>query len=373
MRIAINTLSAAQGSNFGGARYIRSLVKTLAKVDSENDYLLYVAANDMERYSALGRNFQLLPTVAYRPLRLLWEQTGLPLDLKRRRVDVFHGPTFITPLAKTCRQVVTVHDMTFTLIPESHTFVRKHYFQFLIPKCVSRADAVLASSENTKKDIVRLLGISPERVTVIYLGKDDRFQPSKDQDAVGRVRAKYGLAGGVILCVGIIQPRKNLDSLIRAYSKLKPLQGNYQLVLAGGFGWGYDEVLRAAADCGLGDRVVFPGFIPDDELPILYSLADLSVYPSVYEGFGFPVLEAMGCGVPVITSNVSSMPEIAGDACVLVNPTNIDELAQAMERILSDRELRAGMAAKGVIRSQLFTWEKTALATLAAYEQAVRQ
>ena len=370
MRIAINAL-ASRGTLSGAARYIRSLVTSLAKVDAKNEYVLYASQDDVPLFAGLGPNFQPVPTVAIRPLRLLWEQTELPWDLKRRRVDVFHGPVFIAPFVKTCRQVVTIHDMTFFLLPQCHLFTKRHYFQRLIPRCVGRANQVIAVSESTRRDLVRILGSHcSKKIRVIYHGKDECFCPDRAAAAARGLRMKYGLLGRVILFVGLIEPRKNLERLIRAYAKLKSLHQDSCLVLAGSQGWGYEAVLRAVSESGVKDRVFFPGFIPERELPSLYNLADVFVYPSLYEGFGFPVLEAMSCGTPVVASRVSSMPEIAGDAALLVDPHDVDSIAQALERVLVDRTLRERMAEEGIRRSQPFTWERTARETLAAYEEA---
>ncbi len=370
MRIAINAL-ACRGSLTGTARYIRNLTSWLAKLDAKNEYILYVARDDVPTFSGLGGNFQLVPTVAVRPLRILWEQTELPRDLKRRGVDVFHGPAFIVPLAKTCRRVVTIHDMTFFLLPQYHLFTKKHYFQRLIPQCVERADQVIAVSESTKKDIVKILGSQySEKIKVIYHGKDERFRPDRVAAAVSDLRTKYGLSGRIILFVGLIEPRKNLARLIRAYAKLKSSHLESCLVIAGSQGWGHEAVLRAASESGVKDRIFFPGYIPERELPSLYNLADVFVYPSLYEGFGLPVLEAMACGAPIVASGVSSMPEISGDAALLIDPHDVDSIAQGLERVLMDRALRDRMMEEGPKRSQPFTWERTARETLATYEEA---
>jgi glycosyltransferase involved in cell wall biosynthesis len=271
---------------------------------------------------------------------------------------------------KTCRQVVTIHDMTFFLLPQCHLFTKRLYFQRLIPECVRRANQVIAVSESTKRDAIRILGTQCEKIKVIYHGKDERFHPDRAAATSCRLRAKHGLSRRVILFVGLIEPRKNLARLIRAYGKLKSLHQDSCLVLVGRLGWGYEAVLRAVSESGARDRIFFPGFIPDQELPSLYNLADVFVYPSLYEGFALPVLEAMACGVPVVTSNVSSMPEIAGDAAFLVDPYDVDGIAQGLERVLVDRALRERLAEEGPKRSQPFTWERTARETLAAYEEA---
>lgn len=367
MRIAINLLFAS-GGDFGGARYIRNLARGLAKIDFENKYTLYVSARDVPTYSELGPNFTLVPTVSYRPLRILWEQTALPFDLKRRHIDVYHGAAFVTPLIKTCRQVLTINDMTYYLVPGKHTSTKVRYFRALMPGSVARSERVIALSESVKADIIRILGTPPHKIEVIYLGKGEKFRPIPEQDILDRIRKKYGLNRKTILFVGLIEPGKNLPTLIRAYATLKGLHQEYDLVLAGKMGSGYPDALQCATDCGVRDHVLFPGFIPDDELPELYNLAEVYVHTTLYEGFGLPVLEAMSCGTPVITSNRSSLPEIAGGAALLVDPGNVEEMAAAMHRVLTDAGLRKQMSQKGLEQSKLFTWEKTAQATLKIYQ-----
>lgn len=369
MRIAINTL-AAQGKFYGGARYIRNLVRGLAKIDGDNEYILYTSPSEVVYYRDLGPNFQLTFRDSNRFMRILWEQTRLPWDLARRQVDVFHGTGFVSPLHKTCQQVTTVFDMTFFSLPEKHTLMKRAYFTRLIPASLARSDKVIVISESTREDVVRILGISPRKIKVTYPGKDERFKPIDNANGLNEVRSKYGLPERkVILFVGVIEPRKNLVTLLRAFEKLKDLHCEYCLVIAGATGWNYQDVFAEEAKLGLKEHLFFPGFIADEDLPLLYNLAEVFVYPSVYEGFGLPVLEAMACGVPVITSNVSSMPEVVGDVGLLVEPTNVEQLAQALARVLRDSSLRQRMRDNGLERSRLFSWEKMARETLAAYQE----
>jgi glycosyltransferase involved in cell wall biosynthesis len=239
----------------------------------------------------------------------------------------------------------------------------------MIPMSVKRSDVAIAISQSVKEDIVRILGVQPEKVKVIYLGKHERFRPIRDPERLSRFRTKYGLSRRVVLFVGLIEPRKNLATLVQAFASLKSLHGDFCLVLAGDYGWGCQDVLASVRRYGIENHVLFPGFIPDGELPELYNLADVFVYPSLYEGFGLPVLEAMACGVPVVTSNVSSMPEVVGEAGLLVDPRSVEELAQGIRRVLTDATLRSQMREKGLERSELFSWEKTARETLEVYRQ----
>jgi len=371
MHIAINCL-AVPPRPYGGGNYIRRLVGHLSKIDTDNQYTVYVSSTNSHHFSELGPNFNFVSSYSHRPLRILWEQTGLPRDLSHRKIDVFHGPAFVSPWVKVCPQVTTIFDMTWFLFPEKHTFVKRHYFKTMIPRSVRQSDVIIAISESVKKDIVRILDVPPEKVEVTYLGKEESFKPVRSAERLGRVRAKYGLTGKAVLFVGVVEPRKNLVRLIQAFTRLKALHGDYRLVIAGGFGWDYKEVLKAARESGIRERVLFTGFIPDEDLPELYNAAEVFVYPSLYEGFGLPVLEAMACGIPVITSNVSSMPEVAGDAGILVDPRSTADLAQALDRVLADSTLRKQMREKGLERSRLFSWEKTARQTLEIYRQVGR-
>jgi glycosyltransferase involved in cell wall biosynthesis len=368
MHIALN--AAAVGQHFYGlGKYIVNLIPRLATADLTNRYTVYASPRVEPLFGRRGSHYQFVATRDNRPLRLLWEQTGLPADLARRKVDLLHALAFVNPRVKVCPVVTTIHDLTFFLLPDTHTFVKRHYFQKLIPSSARRSEVIITVSESAKRDIVQRLGVPAEKVHVIYHGKDERFRPIQDQDRLEDIRVRYGLPRGVILSVGVIEPRKNLETLVRAYAQAKSLHADYCLVVAGDLGWKCEAVFRAVEKCGLKEKVIFPGFIPEEDLAALYNLSRLFVYPSLYEGFGLPVLEAMACGVPVITSNVSAMPEIAGDSALLIDPRSCEELAQAMCRALQDNELRRAMSQKGIERSKFFSWEKTARETLKVYEE----
>jgi glycosyltransferase involved in cell wall biosynthesis len=262
-----------------------------------------------------------------------------------------------------------VHDLTAYLFPETHDFFSSWYYRLLMPWSVKAADRIIAVSQSAKADLMRLLDVASEKVCVIHHGKDDRFTPHRDESRLDKLRTKYSITKKMILFVGGIDLRKNPASLVRAFAMLKSLHGTHALVLTGGFGEHYQWIRGRLREWGVENHVVFPGYIPDEELADFYRLAEVFVYPSLYEGFGLPVLEAMACGVPVITSNVSAMPEVAGDAAILVEPNNIKDLAAAIERVLGDNALRDNLIEKGLRRSKLFSWKRAACDTLDLYRK----
>ena len=366
MRIAINTL-AMKRELYGVGNYIKNLVWSLAGIDRENEYVLFASAENACHLQGLGENFSIEFAPSNRTLRLPWEQSVLPLRLKQKRIDVCHGATFVTPLLKTCGHVVSIHDMTFHLTPERHSLLKRAYFRAMIPQMARRSERVIAISESTKRDLVSLLEIKEEKICVTHLGVDKRFRPVTDEQELTRVRQKYKLSPKYILYVGLIEPRKNVETLVDAYHA-DSLHTEFELVLAGNLGWGYRPLLKKVANSHVRNRIRMPGYVADADLPALFSMAATFVYPSVYEGFGLPVLEAMACGAPVITSQVSSLPEVAGDAAILVDPTDPKSLASALQKALADEHLRKSLSERGIQRAQLFTWEKTAQKTLGVYK-----
>jgi glycosyltransferase involved in cell wall biosynthesis len=367
MRIAINTLSMRR-ELFGMGNYIKYLLLSLSKVDQDNEYLVFASGENAHHLKELGSNFRIEYAPRNRALRLPWEQTFLPLKLKKERIDAYHGLTVVAPLVKTCRQVVSILDMTVYLTPERHSLLKRAYFRAMIPQMARRSDKVIAISESTKRDLVSLLGIKEEKICVTHLGVDKRFRPVIEEQELSRVRQKYDLPPKYVLYVGLIEPRKNLEALVDAYHA-DSLHTEYALVLAGKLGWGYAPLLKKIANSHLRNRIRMPGYVVDADLPALYSSATVVVYPSLYEGFGLPVLEAMACGGAVITSNVSSLPEVAGDAAVLIDPHDVGSLTLALQNVLRDRQLRESLSQRARLRAQLFTWERMAKKTLDVYKK----
>jgi glycosyltransferase involved in cell wall biosynthesis len=265
---------------------------------------------------------------------------------------------------------VTIPDMNFFLFPEKHPPLKRWYFHTFIPMTVRRAQKVIAISENTRQDVLRMLGLPADKVVTVHCGVNTRFTSVRDAEYLNRIRQEYGLHGSFVLFLGMLQPMKNLVRLIQAFSEIVRRGFPGLLVLAGPKGWGYAEAAAEVQTQGLGMRVIFPGPIPDERLPGLLSAAEIFVYPSLYEGFGLPPLEAMACGVPVVASNSSSLPEVVGDAGLMVDPLSVGELAGAMWRALTDVDLRAGLRARGFEQVRRFTWEGTARRTLEVYRSA---
>jgi glycosyltransferase involved in cell wall biosynthesis len=305
-------------------------------------------------------------------VRILWEQLVQPVATRRIGADLLHAMAFAGPLLPSCPFVVTVYDLSFMHYPEAFRPWNRWYLRYFTALSARRARRVIAISESTKQDVVRMLGVAPERVDVAYCGVDKIFRPLTPGQ-VARFRVDRALPDRFILFLGTLEPRKNVHKLIRAYSRLHTVEPSIpKLVVAGGKGWYYDQIFAEVESLGLTDQVIFPGYVVHEELPLWYNAAELFVYPSRFEGFGLPVLEAMACGRPVITSDVASLPEVAGDAALLVSPDDETQLAEAMQCALSDQALRQQMIIKGQVRAASFTWARTARHTLRAYSRALR-
>jgi glycosyltransferase involved in cell wall biosynthesis len=371
MRIAINAL-AMKRELHGVGNYIRNLVWAFSRVDSENEYFIFGSSENLCHLEGLRRQFHIELAPNNPVLRVAWEQTVLPLRLSRIRADVYHGPAFVAPLMKTCGQVVTIHDMTSRLVPERHPLHRRLYMRAMIPAAIRRSDRVIADSESTKRDILDFEWAEEERICVVHLGVDGRFERVRDRKNLAEIREKYRLPREFILFVGAIEPRKNVETLVDAYLA-DSLSDRFDLVLAGSLGWGYSGLMQKLAVSRVKGCIRMPGYIDDTDLPSLYTAAAAFVYPSLCEGFGLPVLEAMACGAPVITSCVSSLPEVAGEAAILVDPTDMGALASALQRVLKDRELQEELSRRGQERAKLFTWDQTAKKTLEVYRQVAER
>jgi glycosyltransferase involved in cell wall biosynthesis len=373
MRIAIDYTSAVRQAA-GIGRFTRGLVSAAIQMDHGNQYVLLVAGGESQPPSS----FPFAANVTYRPmpasdraLAILWHRLRLPLfaDAWAGGADIFHSPDFTLPPLWRARGILTVHDLTFMHYPEYAPPGLVNYLNAAVPRSVRRARLVLADSESTKRDIVELLGTPPEKIRVVYAGVGPRFQPVSDSTILDEVRARYGLAWPFVLTVGTLEPRKNHLRLIRSFAQILPAHPDLRLVLVGGKGWLYEDVQAEVSRLNLQDRVVFPGFVTDPDLPAVYSLASIFAYPSLYEGFGLPVLEAMACGTPVVCSNASSLPEVAGDAALLVDPTDEDALARALAHALDDRHRRQAMQTLGQAQAARFTWPAAARNLLNAYQE----
>lgn len=370
VRIGVNAhlLSLAQSYRSAGINgYIQQLLRRLPEADPALNYTVFTGERRYMSTTGLQVRHSRWPT--QRPaLRIAWEQVVQPGAARRAHVDLLHEPAFVGPVAGATPLVVTVHDLSFLLYPQAFRAFNRFYLRLVTNLSVQKARRVIAVSENTKQDLIRTYHLSPNKIDVIYNGLDECFQPLP-KDQVDQFRARHSLPERFLLFVGTLEPRKNVLKLIEAYAQLP--KDRPPLLLVGGKGWLYDEVFALVADRALTDEVRFVGYVPAEDLPWWYNAAEVFVYPSLYEGFGLPPLEAMACGTPVITSEVSSLPEVVGQAALRVDPNDAGMLAQAMERALTDRELQDRLRTAGLAQARAFSWAKTARHTAHSYRRAL--
>jgi len=305
------------------------------------------------------------------PVRSVWMQLVLPSILREVKPDLVHFTNYLAPLVMGVPYVVSFHDMTLSLFPEAHTLKKRVLTSSLIPWVARGARRILTPSESTRRDVIRLLGLDPGRVRVIPYAASEIFCPASEGPQ--RLATAYGVRPPYFLYVGTIEPRKNLARTLRAFARVAPGLPQHQLVLVGDLGWKYEEVLAEARRPDLQGRVLLPGYVPEQDLPLLYTHAVAFVYPSLYEGFGFPVVEAMACGAPVLTSRSSSLTEIAEDAAVLVDPLDENRMADAFVALATDAPLRERLRAAGLARAATFTWERTARETVEVYREVYEE
>jgi glycosyltransferase involved in cell wall biosynthesis len=350
----------------GIARYIHHLARDLPILDAERLYTHFYRRGHAETFSERARRVD-----CWTPSHHWLESVALSFELGPHRLDLLHSPDFIPPLWGYQRSIITVHDLTFLRHPEFLTDESRRYYNGQIHRAVRLTDAILADSYATKADLVNLLSLPPERITVVHLGLDEEFRPSAE-DAVPEGLTRLNLSPGYILFVGTFEPRKNVPGLFGAYFRLRKLMPDAPpLVLVGNKGWLFEATASLMHDLGLEQHVRFFENLPSQDLVTLYQHAGLFTLISHYEGFGFPVLEAMACGVPTIISDRASLPEIGGEAALKVDPGDPDAIADALQRALTDSALRQTMRQKGLEQAKKFSWEKTARETLELYNRVL--
>lgn len=350
----------------GIAEYTRHLVRALAALDGEGHYAVIHHLRDRETL-APAPNFRRVSTLtpSHHPL----ERWLLAAELLPRRFDLYHTPEGILPQRAARREIITVHDVHYLHYPQYLTAASRHYYNDQIVRSVNQADGILASSQATLNDLVTLLGVAREKITLHPLGVDEMFRPAAE-DAVAAVRARYDLPPDYLLFVGTFEPRKNLPGLLAAYALLRDGAPDLpSLVLVGRRGWLTDSIDVAVAAHKLQPYLRWIENAPRAALPALYTGARLLALPSHYEGFGLTALEAMACGTPPVVSNRSSLPEVVGDAGLLVDPDDPAALAGALRALLADSALRADLRARGLARAATFTWERTATTALELYRR----
>lgn len=374
-------LSGAPGYRQAGVhRYAQHLLQEIPRIAAHHPGAHFTALVSptaaLQESSVLNSRFaiRLASRTTERPLsRIFVEQTETPRVLRELKADLYHGLGFVAPLRAPCPTVVTVFDLSFITQPRTHKRMNRIYLSLFTRWSCRRAARVITISEWTKRDVVQHFGIAPEKVVAIPLGVDhDCFKP-QPPEAIAMFKAQHGIGDHAIFYLGSLEPRKNLPRLIEAFAVLTSQSsiGKLQLFVGGSLAWKYDDIFTRIRQLGLEERVRLIGRVSDVDLPQWYSACAVMAYPSLYEGFGLPPLEAMACGAPVVTSNATSLPEVVGDAGITVDPTDVRALAEALHRVLSDDALRAVLRAQSLARAAQFTWQRTAERTVEVYRKVL--
>lgn len=367
MKVGIDAHSVGMGAG-GNETHYENLIRWLPRVDPHHQYLFYFSHLDRARIAPYEAGARV------RGVALPWRNSALrvalalPHAIRRDRLDVFHAQ-YVLPPATRCRALVTIADLAYEHYPEHFPPLQRLRCKLLIPAAARQADHILTVSEFSKRDISVRYGISPDKITVTYHGADKIFVPQDREQAREAIQRKYGLAGRFLLYVGRVQARKNLERAVEALARLRERGSPQRLVIVGKKDFGAERLMAKVTQLSLENDVVFTGYVPTDDLPHFYGAADAFLFPSLFEGFGLPVVEAMACGVPVITSRGSSLEEVAGDAALLVDPLSVGEIEAAIERMVSDATLRADLSAKGLARSAQFSYESAARIVVGVYER----
>jgi len=376
-RIGIDTRLATYRRGIGNFTY--HLVSMFARLGASDQFILYTSSLSATGLPPLPSNFLLRPIKW--PSYPLWEQIGLPIASKCDGVHLLHCPANTGPVLtpSKVKLVVTIHDVIYLLprnfLPDSPSIYQRLgrlYRCLIVPIIARKADAIITVSHCSRRDILRFLDVSPERVHVVYEAPGDHFRKLPDEREVTRVRTRYGIRGPFILALGGVDPRKNTTRILESFSKFKTRsRSNYQLVIVGLPEAARRQFGHMASRMRVAEDVIMTDFVPENDLVALYNGADLFVYPSLYEGFGLPVLEAMACGTPVITSTSGSLPEVAGESAVFVDPNDTEALVNAIEQVLTDRDLRQRLVEQGLRHVSKFSWERAAREVLKIYHKVM--
>ena len=374
MRVLIDCTQVTR-KKAGVGIYAENMIREIIKLDSGISWFLLVQNDDPDFDFSQHSNVRLMRVSSriFRklPFRFLLEQLFIPLLALAYRINVVHSLHYSFPLMPMfSKKVVTIHDMTMFLMPEMHLASKVRYFRFFIGAAARRADALGFDSHSAHNDFLKLFPHPTPSCDIVHLGKGPQFRPDLDPQEVDRVVRGYGLTQPYVLYIGTIEPRKNLDRLTQAFSTLAQTYPTHTLVIAGMKGWMYESLFELVRTLGLENRVVFTGFVAETDKPFLIRGAEVFAYVSLYEGFGIPVLEALACGTPTLTSDVSSIPEVTGDAALLIDHSSVQDITAGLERLLADPSLRNELAAKSISQAARFSWPATAATTLNLYRKA---
>ena len=354
MHIGID-VQTTLGEKTGFGFYVSNLTKKLKQFDRHNKYSLF-KPDTAEDFST--------------PQRFIWDQIKFPSLAAKNKVNILHQPCFSAPVFHDgMKVVVTIHDLIAIRFGQDIPFFSRQFFGRWMPFCYRYADEIIAISEHTKKDIIKLLHLPEEKITVIPLAADKIFTPDKNKERIEKIKKKYHIKQKYLLHIGTINPRKNLEFLIDIFAVLVKEEKNMQLVITGKKGWYYEGLFSKVEKLGLENNVIFTGYIADEDKPVLYNGASIFLFPSIYEGFGLPPLEAMACGTPVICSNTSSIPEVVGDGGILLSPTDKLGWVRNVKYLLNNKKIMQRYAKKAIDQAQLFSWDRCANETIKIYEK----
>lgn len=341
------------GQKTGFGFYVENLVKNLKKIDRENEYILIKPGGEKDLNT---------------PKRFIWDQFKVPAVARKNKVDILHQPCFSAPIFYSGKVVVTIHDLIAIFYSQDIPFFSRQYFGKLMPYSYKFADKIICDSHNTRKDVISILGIPEEKTKVIPLAVSDEFTPVKNKKEIDRVKKKYNTGDHYFFHVGTLSPRKNLEFLIKVFYDISKIYPQYNLVITGKKGWYYEGLFNLTKELHLEKKVVFTGYIDDQDKPYLYNGAKLLLFPSLYEGFGLPPLEAMSCKIPVISSNTSSLSEVIGNGGVLLSPKDKEGWVKEIKSLISNSSRYNQLADLAYKQSKKFSWEKTARETLQVYK-----
>lgn len=378
MKIGID-VSPAVGDRTGVGQYSFNLVKELAKIDKENQYTIfsfftYIYNEEFKKFDFnRDKNFKFkFENLSREWIDYLWRKLWIPKCKFLDGLDLFHSTTFCFPDDFSGKIISTIYDVSFKTHPQFHEQANIEHCERGVKQAIEKADKIIVISGHTKKDLIKYYNCPEEKIVITYLGCDERFRVLDGSEKISAIKKKYKIDKPFIFNVGSIEPRKNISGLMEAYSILEnKYKKSFDLVIAGGKGWLNSGIYKKKEELNLAGNVKFIGYVDDDDLPYLYNSAELFVYPSFYEGFGLPILEAMACGCPVITSNSASMPEVSGDAAILIDPEKTDMLETAIESVLKNRGKHKSMKEKGLKQAEKFSWTKCAQETLRVYKDCL--
>jgi glycosyltransferase involved in cell wall biosynthesis len=375
MKIAIDLIPIT-GKDAGLQRYAQQLVEAIADFDKKNEYVLLLNEKIYGLLAVRQDNFTNVKVKTPLKIHFFWEQIYLPLHTLFKNFDILHFPISAPSYFQlsSTKVIVTVHDLTFILYPETMTKISQLYWSFFMKRGIKTAKRIIAVSKSTKDDLIKHYNIAEEKVKVIPEALTHNFSSSLPTNNFQSVKDKYGLPEKYLLYVGTLEPRKNIKRLLQAFYKVKSKKKfSHKLVIAGKKGWMFSDIFETVKKLGLENEVIFTDFVLDKDLPGIYLGAEVFVFPSLHEGFGLPPLEAMFYGIPVLTSNSSSLPEVVGDAGILVNPQDPDDIANGILRLLGDQQLRNRLKEKGLQRAHNFSLERMAKKTLEVYEEVTNE